>query len=159
MLILVLQVCRAAAVTPAQIHRLSQIYHRRESMAGYVTQLEEKTLANKYFREVLFTGPYSQLVVMSIAAGDDIGMETHGDVDQFIRIEAGHAKAILDGKEHLLEDGSAVVIPAGVKHNIVNVSTSEPLQLYSVYTPPEHAPGTIHKTKAEAVAAEKSHHH
>jgi len=122
-------------------------------MAGYVTKLEKKALANKYFREVLFTGPHSQLVVMSIAPGDDIGMETHSDVDQFIRIEAGTGKAILDGKAHALEDGSAVMIPAGVQHNIVNTAKTVPLQLYTVYTPPEHKDGTVHKTKADALAA------
>lgn len=127
-------------------------------MAGYVTQIEKKTQANTYFREVLFTGPNSQLVVMSIAPGDDIGMETHSDVDQFIRIEAGNGKAILNGEEHVLADGSAVVVPAGVEHNIVNSSPTKPLQLYTVYTPPEHPKGTIHKTKAEALAAEKHHH-
>jgi mannose-6-phosphate isomerase-like protein (cupin superfamily) len=127
-------------------------------MAGYVTQLEKKTLANKYFREVLFTGPHSQLVVMSIAPGEDIGMETHADVDQFIRIEAGTGKAILNGKEHDLEDGSAVVIPAGTEHNIVNGSKSKSLQLYTVYTPPNHPKGTVHKTRADAMAAEKEHH-
>ncbi len=126
-------------------------------MVGYVTQLEKKTLANTYFREVLFTGPFSQLVVMSIAPGDDIGMETHSHVDQFIRIEEGSGKAILNGEEHVLADGSAVVIPAGVEHNIVNSSPTRPLQLYTVYTPPQHPKGTIHKTKAEALAAEKHH--
>ena len=126
-------------------------------MAGYVTDIEKKTMENKYFREVLFTGPNSQLVVMSIAGGEDIGMEVHGDVDQFIRIESGQGKAILNGEETALADGSAVVIPAGVEHNIVNTSPTEPLKLYTVYTPPEHPDGTIHKTKAEAEAAE--HHH
>lgn len=128
-------------------------------MAGYLINIEKKSLENKYFREVLFTGPHSQLVVMSIAPGDDIGMETHGDVDQFIRVEEGVGKAILDGKEHNLEDGSAVVIPAGTQHNIVNSSHSEPLKLYSIYSPPEHPHGTVHKNKAEAVAYEREHHH
>jgi len=127
-------------------------------MTGYVTTLEKKTLANQYFRKVLFTGPYCQLVVMSLAPGEDIGMETHADVDQFIRIEAGNGKAILNDEEHDLEDGSAVVIPAGVRHNIVNSSQSKPLQLYTVYSPPEHPQGTVHKTRADAVAAEKEHH-
>jgi mannose-6-phosphate isomerase-like protein (cupin superfamily) len=127
-------------------------------MAGYVTKLEKKALANTYFREVLFTAAHSQLVVMSIAPGEDIGMETHADVDQFIRIEAGTGKAILNGKEHDLEDGSAVVIPAGTEHNIVNGSTSKTLQLYTVYTPPQHPKGTVHKTRADAMAAEKEHH-
>lgn len=128
-------------------------------MAGYVVNIEKRSLENGYFREVLFTGPHSQLVVMSIAPGEDIGMETHDDVDQFIRVEAGKGKAILNGEEHDLQDGSAVVIPAGTEHDIVNSSKSEPLKLYTVYTPPEHPDGTIHKTKAEAMAYEKEHHH
>lgn len=127
-------------------------------MAGYLTNIEKKSLENKYFREVLFTGPHSQLVVMSIEPGEDIGMETHGKVDQFIRVEAGKGKAILNGKEHDLEDGSAVVIPAGTEHNIVNSSKSEPLKLYTVYSPPNHPHGTVHKNKAEADAYEKGHH-
>ncbi|NLF15538.1 MAG: cupin domain-containing protein [Anaerolineaceae bacterium] len=128
-------------------------------MAGYVTNIEDKTLDNNYFRQVLFTGPYSQLVVMSLAPGDDIGLETHDDVDQFIRVEAGQGMAILDGEEHDLADGSAVVIPAGTEHNVVNQSQSEPLKLYTIYTPPEHPDGTVHKNKAEAVAYEREHHH
>lgn len=125
-------------------------------MAGYLDNIEEKTLENEYFRQVLFTAPHSQLVVMSIAPGEDIGMETHGDTDQFIRVEAGTGKAVLNGQEHELGDGSAVVIPAGTEHNIVNMSGSEPLKLYTIYSPPEHADGTVHKTRAEAMAAE--HH-
>ena len=128
-------------------------------MAGYVDNIEKKSLENKYFREVLFTGPHSQLVVMSIAPGDDIGMETHKDVDQFFRVEAGIGRAILNGKEHDLEDGSAVVIPAGTEHNIINRSKSEPLKVYTIYSPPNHPDGTIHKDKAEALASEKEHHH
>ncbi len=127
-------------------------------MAGYVANIEKKTLENKYFREVLFTAPHSQLVLMSIVPGDDIGMETHKNVDQFFRIEKGIGKAVLDGKEYDLEDGSAVVIPAGTEHNIINKSQSEPLKVYTIYSPPNHPDGTIHKTKAEALAYEKEHH-
>jgi mannose-6-phosphate isomerase-like protein (cupin superfamily) len=127
-------------------------------MAGFITNIEKKSLDNAYFREVLFTGPNSQLVVMSLKPGEDIGMETHGDVDQFIRVEAGSGKAILNGAEHSLSDGSAVVIPAGVEHNIVNSSKTEPLKLYSIYSPPEHPHGTIHKNKAEAEEYEKKKH-
>ncbi len=127
-------------------------------MAGYVTDIEKKTAENGNFREVLFTGPNSQLVVMSIGAGEDIGLETHDEVDQFIRVEAGEGKAILNGEEHALQDGSAVVIPAGVEHNVVNTSSTEPLKVYTLYTPPEHPDGTVHKTKAEAVEYEKQHH-
>lgn len=128
-------------------------------MAGYVTNIEDKTLENDNFREVLFTAPGIQLVLMTIGVGDEIGLETHDDVDQFIRVESGEGKAILDGREHALEDGSAVVIPRGTEHNIVNVSKSEPLKLYSLYTPPEHPDGTVHRTKAEADAYEREHHH
>lgn len=127
-------------------------------MAGFHTNIEKKTLSNEYFREVLFTGPHSQLVVMSLKPGEDIGMETHGDVDQFIRVEAGSGKAVLNGKEHILEDGSAVVIPAGVEHNVVNTSGTEPLKLYSIYSPPEHPHGTVHRDKAEAEEYEKKKH-
>ncbi len=127
-------------------------------MAGYLTDIEKRTLENKLFREVLFTGPHCQLVVMSLQPGEDIGLETHADVDQFIRVEAGAGKAILDGVAHDLRDGSAVVIPAGVQHNVVNSSRSETLKLYTIYSPPEHPHGTVHATKAEAVAYEKARH-
>lgn len=128
-------------------------------MSGYHTDIEKKSLENTYFRQVLFTGPHSQLVVMALKPGEEIGMETHSDVDQFIRVEAGMGKAILDGKEYELEDGSAVVIPAGTEHNVLNNSATQPLKLYTIYTPPEHPDGTIHKTKAEAEAYEREHHH
>jgi mannose-6-phosphate isomerase-like protein (cupin superfamily) len=128
-------------------------------MAGYVANIEKKSLENKYFREVLYTGPHSQLVAMSLAPGEDIGMETHKNVDQFFRVEAGIGRAILHGKEYNLEDGSAVVIPAGTEHNIINRSKSEPLKVYTIYSPPNHPDGTIHKDKAEALAYEKVQHH
>jgi mannose-6-phosphate isomerase-like protein (cupin superfamily) len=127
-------------------------------MAGYLTNIEKETLDNIKFRRVLFTGPHAQLVVMSLKPGEEIGLETHDDVDQFIRVEAGHGTALLDGKEHSLEDGSAVVIPAGTKHNVINHSRTEPLKLYTIYSPPEHPDGTIHDTKAEADAYEREHH-
>lgn len=127
-------------------------------MAGYLTNIEKRTLENTFFREVLFTGPHAQLVVMALGPGEEIGMETHPDVDQFIRVEAGNGEALLDGKKHALEDGSAVVIPAGTEHNIVNVSQKDALKLYTIYSPPEHPDGTTHKTKAEAEVYEKEHH-
>ena len=127
-------------------------------MSGYHTDIEKKSLENHFFREVLFTGPHSQLVVMSLNPGEEIGQETHPDTDQFIRVEAGSGKAILDGQEYPLADGSALVIPAGAEHNVVNTSATEPLKLYTVYTPPEHPDGTVHKTKAEADAYEREHH-
>ena len=107
---------------------------------------------------MLYTAPHSQLVVMAIEPGGEIGSERHPDHDQFIRIEAGQGEAILGGERHALTGGSAVVIPAGTQHNIVNKSTTELLRLYTIYSPPQHADGTIHRTKAEADAAELVHH-
>ena len=127
-------------------------------MTGYLTNIEKATLENIDFRRVLFTGPNAQLVVMALKPGEEIGLETHDDVDQFIRVEAGHGTALLDGKEHVLEDGSAVVIPAGTKHNIINGSRTEALKLYTIYSPPEHPDGTVHATKADADAYEREHH-
>ena len=120
-------------------------------MAGFITDIEERTLANEYFREVLFTAERMQLVVMALQPGEEIGAETHDDVDQFIRVEAGTGKAILDGEETALTDGSVVVIPAGTAHNIVNTSAAEPLKLYTIYSPPQHPDGTVHRTRADAV--------
>jgi mannose-6-phosphate isomerase-like protein (cupin superfamily) len=121
-------------------------------MKGYVVNLEEKTQANRFFRQVLFTSGKSQLVVMAIQPNEDIGLETHPEHDQFIRVESGVGKVIMDGVESDLADGSGVVIPAGVEHNVINTG-SEVMKLYTVYTPPEHEDGTIHQTKAEAMAA------
>ena len=128
-------------------------------MAGYVTNIENASLENDHFRRVLFTGPNSQLVLMALKPGEDIGLETHDGVDQFIRVEVGQGVVILDGREHALQDGSAVVIPAGTRHNVANRSSTESLKLYTIYTPPEHPDGTIHKTKAEATEYEAEHHH
>ncbi|MDD5147326.1 MAG: cupin domain-containing protein [Candidatus Daviesbacteria bacterium] len=126
-------------------------------MAGYIINIEEKTLQNDYFREVLFTAPHSQLVVMSLLPGEEIGMEVHETVDQFLRIEEGEGKAILDGEEHPISDGFAVVVPAGTQHNIVNTSADKKLKLYTIYSPAEHRDKTVHKTKQEALADTKDH--
>ena len=133
--------------------------NQANAASGYVVDIEQKTLENEFFREVLFTAPHMQFVVMALPPGEDIGTETHDDVAQFIRVETGKGKAVLNGKEHELADGSAVVIPAGTEHNIVNTSQQEPLKLYTIYTPPEHPDGTIHKTKTEALVYEQEHHH
>lgn len=117
-------------------------------MKGYVINIEKATLGNDNFRKVLNTAKNSQLVVMSLEPGEDIGAEVH-DLDQFIRFESGSGKVILDGEEHAVEDDWAVVIPAGVEHNVVNTSDSEKMKLYSIYSPPEHPDGTIHPTKAD----------
>lgn len=124
-------------------------------MKGFVTNIEQLALENENFRKVLYTAPHCQLVLMSVPVGEDIGEEVH-DVDQFIRIEKGEGQSILDGVERDLTDGSVVVIPAGVRHNIKNVSKTEALKIYTLYAPPHHKDGTIHATKADA---EKSEEH
>ncbi len=124
-------------------------------MTGYVGPIEKATLENGFFRKVLFTGQHAQLVVMCLQPNEEIGNEVHPHVDQFFRLEAGTAKFIFNGtEEHLVKDGEAVIVPAGTYHNVVNTSATKPLKLYTIYTPPQHPDGTVHKTKAEAVAAE-----
>ena len=117
-------------------------------MTGFVINIEKATLQNDNFRKVLNTAQHSQLVVMSLLPGEEIGTEVH-DLDQFIRFESGQGKVILDGKEHEVEDDWAVVIPAGVEHNVINTSDNENMKLYSIYSPPEHPEGTVHPTKAD----------
>jgi mannose-6-phosphate isomerase-like protein (cupin superfamily) len=131
---------------------------RRSNVAGYVVNIEQRTIENEWFREVLFTAPHMQLVVMTLQPGEEIGLEQHGDGDQFVRVEAGEGEAILDGERHPLRDGSAVVVPAGVEHNFVNTSTDTPLRLYTIYAPAEHPDGTVNRTKADAIEYERQHH-
>jgi len=123
-------------------------------MKGYVINIEEATLENDNFRKVLYTAKHSQLVVMHLNPGEDIGEEVH-ELDQFIRLESGTGKAVLDGVEHAIADNFAIVIPQGTRHNIINTSASEPMKLYTVYSPPEHQDGVVRKTKAEAMAQEE----
>ena len=123
-------------------------------MNGYVLNIEKLSLKNEDFRQVIYTAKNSQLVVMSLKPGEDIGSEVH-QLDQFIRIESGEGKTILNGNEHQISAGFAVVVPAGVEHNIINTSQSEPMKIYTVYSPPNHKDGTIHKTKADAEANEE----
>jgi mannose-6-phosphate isomerase-like protein (cupin superfamily) len=129
-------------------------------MAGYHSNIEKLTLANDYFRQVLFTGKYSQLVLMSLNAGEEIGNEVHNNVDQFFRIEQGEAEFNLNnGKaKYTIRDGEAVVVPAGTWHNVINISKTTKLKLYTIYSPPNHPDKTIHKTKAEAEKAEEAEH-
>ncbi len=127
-------------------------------MTGYVGPIETKTLKNAYFRQVLFTGKHTQLVVMCLQPREEIGKEMHPAVDQFFRVEQGEGKFVLSGEEHLVRDGHAVVVPAGTYHNVVNTSKTSPLRLYTIYSPPNHPDGTVHRTKAEAEAAEAAEH-
>jgi mannose-6-phosphate isomerase-like protein (cupin superfamily) len=122
---------------------------RTNHMAGYVADIEKETLGNENFRRVLYTAPHSQLVVMALKPGEDIGEEVHEDVDQFFRVEEGTGKAILDGREHEIGLASAVVVPAGTRHNIV-AGPNAPLKLYTIYSPPHHRDGVVHATKEEA---------
>lgn len=123
-------------------------------MSGYVGNVEQAALENDYFRKVLYTDERLQLVVMSLLPNEDIGEETH-QLDQFIRVERGSGKAVLDGVAHEISDGFAVIVPKGVRHNIINTSSSDSLKLYTIYAPPNHRDGVIHKTKAEAEADEE----
>jgi mannose-6-phosphate isomerase-like protein (cupin superfamily) len=125
-------------------------------MSGYVTNIEQLSLENEYFRQVLYTAKHCQLVVMSLQPNEDIGSEVH-HLDQFIRCEAGEGKAIIDGVEHGIRDGFVVIVPAGAEHNIVNTSAEHPLKLYTLYAPPNHRDGVIHRTKEEAEADEAEH--
>ena len=128
-------------------------------MTGFFGNIEKLTLSNRYFRQVLFTGKHAQLVVMSLEPGEEIGNEVHEHVDQFFRIEKGSAKFILNNSEtHTAKEDDAVIVPAGTYHNVINESKTERLKLYTVYSPPNHPPKTVHKTKADADRAESEEH-
>ena len=124
-------------------------------MKGYYTNIEKDTLENNNFRKVLYTSKQSQLVLMSLKPGEDIGMEIHPENDQFFRFEKGQGKVIIDGNEHEVGDGSAVVVPIGAEHNVINVSQTEDLKLYTIYSPAHHKDGIIRLTKEEAEANEE----
>lgn len=129
-------------------------------MLEYVGSIEKQTLENTYFRQVLYTGKHAQLVLMCLKPGEDIGDEVHPNVDQFFRIEKGQAKFVFgEQRERQAQDGDAVIVPAGTFHNVINASRTEPLKLYTLYSPPNHPDGTVHKTKIEADAAEAAEHH
>jgi len=121
-------------------------------MKGYTTNIEKDTIENENFRKVLYTSKHSQLVLMSLRPKEEIGMEVHPDNDQFFRIEKGMGKCVIDANEYELSDGTAVVVPAGSEHNVINVSETEDLKLYTIYSPAHHKDGVVRKTKAEAEA-------
>lgn len=123
-------------------------------MEPYVANIEKTTKENENFRQVLFTGEHEQLVVMTLQPGEEIGMEIHHDTDQFFRVEKGEGKIVFGSEERPFEKDDAALVPAGTQHNVVNTSATKPMKLYTLYSPPKHADGTVHATKAEADAAE-----
>jgi mannose-6-phosphate isomerase-like protein (cupin superfamily) len=131
-------------------------------MLGCVEDIERATLDNTTFRKVLFTGEHTQLTVMRLAQGEDIGREVHQDHDQFLRLEQAEARVELGTTEDAVEERHdvradwAIIVPAGIWHNVVNTGADE-VKLYSLYSPPEHPPNTVHRTKADAEAAERAH--
>jgi|SRR3989339_173703 len=123
-------------------------------MHGYKDNIEKLTAENNNFRQVLYSGPHSQLVLMSLKPNEEIGMEAHNENDQFFRFESGQGKVIIDGNEYAVGDGDAVVVPAGAQHNVVNISGNESLKLYTIYSPAHHKDGIVRATKEEAMANE-----
>jgi mannose-6-phosphate isomerase-like protein (cupin superfamily) len=117
---------------------------------GYSTSIEKETRKNSDFRRVLYTGKYSQLVLMNLKPLEGIGLETHTETDQFFRFEEGEGKVFIDGSEHTVKDGDAIIVPAGTQHNVVNTSKNLELKLYTIYSPPEHQDKVVRHTKAEA---------
>lgn len=121
-------------------------------MKGFKSNIEKDTLKNKNFRRVLYTSKHSQLVLMSLKPKEEIGAETHRENDQFLRFEAGRGRVEIDGNKYAVKDGDAVIVPAGVRHNVINISASEELKLYTIYSPPHHKDQIVRTTKAEAEA-------
>lgn len=118
-------------------------------MNGFIGDLEDRTEGNSDFRRVIYTGPHLQLVLMSLEPGEEIGLETHEDTDQFFRVETGKGLVSIDGHETVIENGSGIVVPAGARHNVTNTG-AKTMKLYTVYAPPHHEDGTVHHTKADA---------
>lgn len=117
---------------------------------GFVGNIEELTTNNENFRRVIYTGKHSQLVLMKLLPGEEIGEEVHEDVDQFFRVDSGDGIVIIDGKRYKITDGTGIVVPAGAKHNVINTAKNKDLKLYTIYSPPNHIDGTVHQTKTEA---------
>jgi mannose-6-phosphate isomerase-like protein (cupin superfamily) len=123
---------------------------KKTTKKGFEANLEAKTLSNSDFRRVLYTGKYSQLVLMTLRPGEEIGAETHDTVDQFFRFEEGEGVVVIDGVEHKVRNGSGVIVPSGALHNVINTSRKGDLKLYTIYSPPEHMDQVVRHTKAEA---------
>lgn len=124
-------------------------------MKGFKTNIERDTIKNRNFRKVLYTGKNSQLVLMSLKPKEEIGLETHSENDQFLRFEGGRGRVEIDGNKYQVRDGDAVIVPAGAKHNVINISATEELKIYTIYSPPHHKDGIVRKTKEEAEANEE----
>ena len=121
-------------------------------MKGFKSNIEKDTLSNSDFRRVLYTAKHSQLVLMNLEPGEDIGEEVHDTVDQFFRFEKGHGIVVIDGVKQSVTDGDAVIVPSGARHNVINASNSEDLKLYTIYSPPEHQDKVVRRKKADALA-------
>lgn len=119
-------------------------------MKGFKMSIDKATVDNSNFRKVLYTSQHCQLVLMSLKPKEEIGEETHPDNDQFFRIESGYGKCVIDGHEYEIKDGDAVVVPAGAKHNIINMDSAADLKMYTIYSPAHHKDGIIRSTKKEA---------
>ena len=126
-------------------------------MKGFYSNIEKDTLENNVFRKVLYTGKNSQLVLMSLQPGEDIGVEIHKGNDQFFRFEQGRGRCVIDGNEYVVSDGSAIIVPAGAEHNVINDSEAEVLKFYTIYSPPHHRDGIERKAKEEAEANEEEY--
>ena len=126
-------------------------------MIGFVGNIEKITLENNFFRKVIYTGQHAQLVIMSLKPNEEIGMEVHEVVDQFLRIEKGVGKVVMNGEEQEISDGTAIFVAAGISHNVINTSGQEELKLYTIYSPAHHKDGVVHKTKVEAEADTEDH--
>ena len=158
---ILLGVCFLLSVTAAAVSakELPNIAEKKadkteKKVKGFSINIEEATLENSNFRKVLYTSKHSQLVLMSLKPGEEIGMEVHEENDQFFRFEEGQGKCIIDGNEYELGDGVAVVVPAGAQHNVINTSKTEELKLYTIYSPAHHKDGIVRATKEEAEANE-----
>ena len=119
-------------------------------MKGFHANIEQNTLGNSNFRRVLYTAKHCQLVLMSLEPREEIGLETHPENDQFLRFEGGRGAVFIDGNRYEVADGDAVIVPAGARHNVVNLSETDGLKIYTIYSPPHHKDGTVHPTKNEA---------
>lgn len=144
----------AATVTAKELPNIAEkkVDKAEKKVKGYSVDIEKATLENNNFRKVLYTAKHSQLVLMSLKPGEDIGMEVHKNNDQFFRFEEGQGKCIINGNEYKVGKGSAVIVPAGAQHNIINILKTGSLKMYTVYSPPVHKNGIVRATKEEAEA-------